>query len=353
MRRVLLPLLLFPISLFGQISITDVSSVDNNIVPYDSSYVFPSSLYFSELKGLVGNHILFLNKSSHVFESKRDNEKGERLWNDNLINKNLKIIKAFKKELKTCLVLYNESLDTLIYEYSVFDDIIIIEGYERLQNKLKGRAYYPTETGAFFSSDGQRIEITKSDSLFLYGVEIGKKISNFIFLFNFQLNDKVFKMGLKTSDRFFDDMDNLDHKLEFESLDTQGKELDKLRLRTDAESFSFGEVQFKPVYPGCEEYESEEERFNCFNIKIRQFIGEEFKFPKKAKKMGIQGKVWVSFIIEKDGSISNVNIERSVDDLLDNEAKRIVRLLPRMNPAKIGNRAVRLRYSLPINAKLQ
>lgn len=76
MRRVLLPLLLFPISLFGQISITDVSSVDNNIVPYDSSYTFPSPLYFSKLKGLVGNHILFLNKSSYVFESKRGNEKG-------------------------------------------------------------------------------------------------------------------------------------------------------------------------------------------------------------------------------------------------------------------------------------
>ena len=98
MRRALLPLLLFPISLFGQISITDISSVDNSIMPYDSSYTFPSSLNFSELKGLVGNHILFLKKSFYVFESKRDNEKGEHLWNDNHINKNLKIIKAIDKD---------------------------------------------------------------------------------------------------------------------------------------------------------------------------------------------------------------------------------------------------------------
>ena len=72
-----------------------------------------------------------------------------------------------------------------------------------------------------------------------------------------------------------------------------------------------------------------------------------------AKQMGIQGKVWVSFIIEKDGKVSDITIERGVDKLLDDESLRVVNMLPKMIPAKVGGRSVRMRYSLPINAKLQ
>jgi protein TonB len=72
-----------------------------------------------------------------------------------------------------------------------------------------------------------------------------------------------------------------------------------------------------------------------------------------ARQMGIQGKVWVSFIIEKDGRITDVTVDRGVDKLLDEEAVRVVKLFPKMTPAKVGGRAVRMRYSLPINARLQ
>ena len=72
-----------------------------------------------------------------------------------------------------------------------------------------------------------------------------------------------------------------------------------------------------------------------------------------ARQMGIQGKVWVSFIIEKDGRITDVAVDRGVDKLLDEEAMRVVKLFPKMTPAKVGGRSVRMRYSLPINARLQ
>ena len=121
----------------------------------------------------------------------------------------------------------------------------------------------------------------------------------------------------------------------------------------EGEIFDFSRAEKKPVYPGCEYYTTEEERFNCFNIKIRQFVGSKFEFPEMAKQMGIQGKIWVSFIIEKDGKVSNITIERSVDKLLDDEALRIVSQLPAMLPAKVNGRPVRMRYSFPINAKLQ
>ncbi len=121
----------------------------------------------------------------------------------------------------------------------------------------------------------------------------------------------------------------------------------------DGEVFNFVNVENKPVFPGCEDLATEDERFNCFNTKIRQFVGKKFEFPEMAKQMGIQGKVWVSFIIEKDGKVSDITIERGVDKLLDDESLRVVNMLPKMIPAKVGGRSVRMRYSLPINAKLQ
>jgi protein TonB len=69
--------------------------------------------------------------------------------------------------------------------------------------------------------------------------------------------------------------------------------------------------------------------------------------------MGIQGKVWVSFVIDKDGKVTNVKVDRGVDKLLDEEALRVVRMLPKMAPAKVGGRPVKMSYTLPINARLQ
>jgi TonB family protein len=278
----------------------------------------------------------------------------DRLKNDSYVNKSLNIIKAFKKELKTCLVLYNQSLDTLIYEYSVADDIIILEGYERLQNKLKGRVYYPTEIGAFFSSDGQRIEITKSDSLFLNGVEIGKKKSSFIFLFNFQLNDKVFKMGLETYDRFFDNIDKSDNKLEFESLDTQGKELERLSLiQNTSLPFTASEIEESPIYPGCDNNVSREDGLQCLSKKIGELISKKVKYPKMAAQMGIQGRVYFSFVIKKDGNVSDVKIVRSIDKLLDDEALRVINLLPQMTPARVNGKAVSMSLVMSIPFRLK
>jgi protein TonB len=82
-------------------------------------------------------------------------------------------------------------------------------------------------------------------------------------------------------------------------------------------------------------------------------ISKNFKFPEMARQMGIQGRVFVNFVIEKDGSISNVTVARSVDPLLDDEAVRVVKKLPKFQPAKQRGKSVRMQYTVPINAKLQ
>jgi periplasmic protein TonB len=150
----------------------------------------------------------------------------------------------------------------------------------------------------------------------------------------------------------------VDNKIDIEELDLISTEIDDdamvdiMEVESE-EVFNFVNVENKPIFPGCENMATEEERFNCFNIKTRQLIGKNFEFPEMARQMGIQGKVWVSFIIEKDGRITDVAVDRGVDKLLDEEAIRVVRMFPKMTPAKVGGRSVRMRYSLPINARLQ
>ena len=151
----------------------------------------------------------------------------------------------------------------------------------------------------------------------------------------------------------------VDNKIDIVELDLISTEIDEdatveiMEVEAAEEVFNFVNVENKPIFPGCEGMVTEEERFNCFNIKTRQFIGKNFEFPEMARQMGIQGKVWVSFIIEKDGRIADVAVDRGVDKLLDEEAVRVVRMFPKMTPAKVGGRSVRMRYSLPINARLQ
>ncbi|MFM6998197.1 MAG: energy transducer TonB, partial [Bacteroidota bacterium] len=151
----------------------------------------------------------------------------------------------------------------------------------------------------------------------------------------------------------------VDNKIDIVELDLISTEIDDdaaveiMEVEAVEEVFNFVNVENKPLFPGCEDLATEEERFNCFNTKTRQFIGKNFEFPEMARQMGIQGKVWVSFIIEKDGRITDVTVDRGVDKLLDEEAVRVVKLFPKMTPAKVGGRAVRMRYSLPINARLQ
>lgn len=119
------------------------------------------------------------------------------------------------------------------------------------------------------------------------------------------------------------------------------------------ELMNFANVEIKPLFPGCEEHSSEDERFMCFNQSIMKHVSENFEFPRRAIENGIEGKVYVNFVIERDGEISNVSIARGVHKLIDDEAIRVIKLLPKLNPAMIQGKPVRMQYTVPINARLQ
>ena len=82
-------------------------------------------------------------------------------------------------------------------------------------------------------------------------------------------------------------------------------------------------------------------------VKKEQFIKDNFRTP-IVNGEKIYGKIYVTFVIEKDGTISNINILRDVGHGTGDEAKRILENMPKWNPAKIGEKIVRTLYAMPI-----
>ncbi len=112
----------------------------------------------------------------------------------------------------------------------------------------------------------------------------------------------------------------------------------------------FAVIEDIPVFPGCEQGTKEEKRA-CFQQKIQQHVAKNFKYPDIAVEMGIQGKVYVQFVIDTDGRINQIRT-RGPDKLLEAEAERIITSLPQMVPGKQRGRAVKVPYSIPINFRL-
>lgn len=83
-------------------------------------------------------------------------------------------------------------------------------------------------------------------------------------------------------------------------------------------------------------------------VGLMQFIQENVNYPEDAIDMGEQGKVYLSFVVGKDGSISDVTVERGVSRALDREAKRVLRSMPNWNPGYCSGKRVQTRCRLPI-----
>ena len=85
---------------------------------------------------------------------------------------------------------------------------------------------------------------------------------------------------------------------------------------------------------------------------MMKYLQENIKYPEQAKNNGVQGRVIVQFVVNKDGSISNDTVVRSVDPMLDAEAIRVVRNMPNWTPGKQKGEAVRVRFTLPVTFRL-
>jgi protein TonB len=113
----------------------------------------------------------------------------------------------------------------------------------------------------------------------------------------------------------------------------------------------FAVIEDVPVFPGCEKVPKSQRR-TCFQEQINKHIRKNFRYPEIAQEMGIQGRVYVQFVIAKDGAITNIRM-RGPDKNLEKEAQRIISKLPQMTPGKQRGRPVRVPFSIPITFRLQ
>ena len=113
----------------------------------------------------------------------------------------------------------------------------------------------------------------------------------------------------------------------------------------------FAIIEDAPLFPGCERVQKSEQK-KCFQEQIQKHINRNFRYPEIAQEMGIQGRVFVIFVISTDGSITNIQT-RGPDKNLEKEASRIIEKLPKMIPGKQRGRPVRVPFSIPIVFKLQ
>lgn len=109
--------------------------------------------------------------------------------------------------------------------------------------------------------------------------------------------------------------------------------------QTKKNNMVYDVVEVMPQFPGGQ-------------IAMLKYIMENIKYPKQIMEEGIQGRVTVSFIVEKDGRVSNVRLLRSVQPSLDKEAIRVVKSMPKWTPGKQNGKPVRVRFNLPVMFKL-
>ncbi len=98
----------------------------------------------------------------------------------------------------------------------------------------------------------------------------------------------------------------------------------------------FDVVEEMPQYPGGAEA-------------LLEFLNNNVQYPEEAEKAGIQGRVIATFVVEKDGSVSNAKVVKSVDPLLDAEALRVISAMPKWKPGKQNGKVVRVKYTVPLS----
>ena len=122
-------------------------------------------------------------------------------------------------------------------------------------------------------------------------------------------------------------------------------------LDTNSMSKAITIIENVPLFPGCERVPKSQRR-QCFQEQIQKHINRNFQYPEQAQKLGIEGRVFIQFIIGKDGSIGGIRT-RGPHQYLEREAYRIISLLPRMTPGIQRGRYVRVPFTITITFRLQ
>jgi len=108
-------------------------------------------------------------------------------------------------------------------------------------------------------------------------------------------------------------------------------------------------VEIQPYYDACLNPLDREDQSLCSYAKIREHIQENLKIPFIVKEIGVSRKTWVSFVVDEKGNATDVKILKGIHKMMDKEAIRIIKSLPRLNPASQQGKKVKVQYQIPIN----
>lgn len=142
-----------------------------------------------------------------------------------------------------------------------------------------------------------------------------------------------------------DDVEIEDDEIEIDAdvdMDTEVEEYIPVEMDEDIieEAEIFSVVESMPSFPGGE-------------AQLYRYLGKSIHYPTMAQESGVQGRVYVTFVVEVDGSITDIKILRGIGGGCDEEAMRVVRAMPRWNPGKQRGQSVRVQFNLPVRFVLQ
>ena len=115
----------------------------------------------------------------------------------------------------------------------------------------------------------------------------------------------------------------------------------------------FKVVEDMPRFPGCEDTSNKEERKKCAEQKMLEYIYKNIKYPAIARENGVEGTVVITFVVEKDGTITDAQVARDIGAQCGQEALRVFNQMPSWIPGKQRGRSVRVQFNLPVKFKLE
>ena len=139
---------------------------------------------------------------------------------------------------------------------------------------------------------------------------------------------------------------DIDEELEIEDVEANVENRTDYSYDYDGTGYDEGEYGEEDIFQVVEDMPT-------FPGDINKWLGKNVKYPVIAQENNIQGRVTVQFVIERDGSITDVKVLRGVDPSLDKEAVRVVKSMPKWKPGKQRGKPVRVSYTVPINFRLQ
>ena len=139
---------------------------------------------------------------------------------------------------------------------------------------------------------------------------------------------------------------DIDEELEIEDVEADVENRTDYSYDYDGTGYDEGDYGEEDIFQVVEDMPT-------FPGDINKWLGKNVKYPVIAQENNIQGRVTVQFVIERDGSITDVKVLRGVDPSLDKEAVRVVKSMPKWKPGKQRGKPVRVSYTVPINFRLQ